>query len=314
MFEVKMTYQNPLQDHGFWSPSTSGSNFCEEDYQTSFYIAEFINTLSNLAYVYYAFRPPAVILPKTSTSPDQIRQSTNRHKSSTRDFHTPALIAVGLTSFIYHATLQALPQWLDESSMYLLAASFIHSLLTTTYLRTGTHKSENTIKSLPVTLITRQNTRQILLLLVLILSATSYISYATGNQTLHSVTFGVLIALSGLKMFYLTFTYETASQQAKIKKSRFLGLVPVTPTQRVLLISLLRSWGYLNLGFGLWLVDCNPSWCAWLRHVRNDVLVGTGLGYFTELHGWWHFFTARAAGEYIELVRVLTTPTVVEGR
>lgn len=68
---------------------------------------------------------------------------------------------------------------------------------------------------------------------------------------------------------------------------------------------------FLELGFGLWLIDCNPGWCAWLRYIRGDLEArGVGvLGYVTELHGWWHFFTARAAGEYIVLVRILTTPT-----
>lgn len=306
MFEIARSFYNPQQDHGFWSPSTSASNFCEEDYQTSYYVAEFINTISNLAYIYYALRPPTVAVKPpghtTSTSSKQWDLATNR---SIWDLHTPALIAVGLSSALFHGTLHSLPQWFDESSMYLLAASFIHSLLTTTYLRATTTKSEPNSKSLPYTHITRQNQRPIALCLVLVLSATSYISFATGNLTIHSVTFGLLLAVSGLKLIYLIFTFETPAQIRAAPKTRLLGFT-VTETQRTLLVALLRSWAFLELAFALWLVDCNPGWCNWLRYVRNEVLWWP-LGYVTELHGWWHFFTARAAGEYIVLVRVLTT-------
>lgn len=38
----------------FWGAPTANSNFCEEDYLVTRYIAEFINSLSNLAYIFYA--------------------------------------------------------------------------------------------------------------------------------------------------------------------------------------------------------------------------------------------------------------------
>ncbi|KAK8058763.1 YPC1-alkaline Ceramidase [Apiospora phragmitis] len=41
---------------GAWSPPTSTANFCEEDYVVSRYIAEFMNSMTNLPYVYFALR------------------------------------------------------------------------------------------------------------------------------------------------------------------------------------------------------------------------------------------------------------------
>lgn len=318
MFEVKRSFYSPLQDRGVWSPSTATSNFCEEDYQTSYYIAEFINTISNLAYIYYALYTPTIPINSITHKPSDPKHRITTSKP-TWDLHTPALMAVGITSGIFHMSMHSLPQWFDESSMYILAASFIHSLLTTTYIR-GDPPNPRTKAELAngkpppntsaTTVIIRQNHVQIAIMLAIILSATSYISYATGNLTIHSVTFGLLLILSGLKLISLIFTFETPAQIRQATRTKFLGLKMVTPTQRIMLKSLLKAWLFLNLAFGLWLVDCNPGWCAWLRYVRNEVLSGMGLGvvgYVTELHGWWHIFTARAAAEYIGLVRVLTT-------
>lgn len=41
---------DPHAHSGFWGPPTSACNFCEEDYAVTRYVAEFINTLTNLAY------------------------------------------------------------------------------------------------------------------------------------------------------------------------------------------------------------------------------------------------------------------------
>ncbi|RMD41718.1 hypothetical protein DV735_g3423, partial [Chaetothyriales sp. CBS 134920] len=62
-------------------------NFCEEDHVVTFAIAEFINTVSNLAYIYFA------------------------------------LVLLGLSSGVYHATLKHYNQIWDETGMYLLVAS-----------------------------------------------------------------------------------------------------------------------------------------------------------------------------------------------
>lgn len=43
--------------HGAWTPPSSSANFCEEDYDITRYIAEFMNSLTNLAYSNCPFHP-----------------------------------------------------------------------------------------------------------------------------------------------------------------------------------------------------------------------------------------------------------------
>ncbi|KAI1773173.1 ceramidase [Hypoxylon cercidicola] len=102
---------------GAWSPPTSSANFCEEDYVISRYIAEFINSLTNLAYVYFALRfmygrgSRGLFRPKT-------------------DFMSVSLLVLGICSFLFHASLRQTLQFADELGMLLLAWSLLQGLLT----------------------------------------------------------------------------------------------------------------------------------------------------------------------------------------
>ncbi|KAH8697103.1 alkaline phytoceramidase [Talaromyces proteolyticus] len=98
-------------DAGVWSPSSSAANFCEEDYVVTIYIAEFINTLSNLAYIYYAFQ---YIYPRT--------------RSPRIDLMSASLFLVGVCSFLFHATLHQETQFSDDLSMLFLAATLLQRL------------------------------------------------------------------------------------------------------------------------------------------------------------------------------------------
>ncbi|RMZ78924.1 hypothetical protein DV737_g3678, partial [Chaetothyriales sp. CBS 132003] len=95
---------DPLTGKGWWGEQTSAMNFCEEDHVVTFAIAEFINTLSNLAYVYFAF----ATWPKEAKWPPVTNVS---------------LFLLGLSSAVYHATLKHYNQIWDESGMYLVTAS-----------------------------------------------------------------------------------------------------------------------------------------------------------------------------------------------
>ena len=44
-FTIQRSFYDHSHDYGFFSPSTSGANFCEEDYQMTFYVAEFVNKI-----------------------------------------------------------------------------------------------------------------------------------------------------------------------------------------------------------------------------------------------------------------------------
>ncbi|KAI1326866.1 ceramidase [Xylariaceae sp. FL0255] len=102
---------------GAWSPPTSSANFCEEDYAVTAYIAEFINTLTNLLYVFFALRymygpgSRGLLAPKV-------------------DFMSLSLFILGIASFLFHASLRHILQFGDELAMLGLVWSILQGLLT----------------------------------------------------------------------------------------------------------------------------------------------------------------------------------------
>ncbi|KIW53892.1 hypothetical protein PV05_06301 [Exophiala xenobiotica] len=105
---------DPHALHGHWGPPTSVANFCEEDYAVTVYIGEFVNTFTNLAYVYWAFHE---LLPGESLL-------------STTAFPNLALFFVGVTSFAFHLTLKYATQLCDDLSMFWVCAAIIYELYT----------------------------------------------------------------------------------------------------------------------------------------------------------------------------------------
>ncbi|KAI0477090.1 ceramidase [Xylariaceae sp. FL0804] len=102
---------------GAWSPPTSSANFCEEDYAMTIYLAEFINTLTNLAYVYFALKymygpgSRGILAPKT-------------------DFMSISLLVLGIASFLFHATLRQNLQFADDLGMLGLVWAIVRGLFT----------------------------------------------------------------------------------------------------------------------------------------------------------------------------------------
>lgn len=279
---ITREFYDPSADKGYWSPSTSQSNFCEHDYGTSFYIVEFINTISNAAYVYFALRPQAII----SSPVGKGNQQGRRTDSVVWDVHTFGLLSVGLSSAYYHATLQYLPQILDQSSMYVLATGFCWDLLTTSYRSDGLTWT-----------VAKHSRREYAAIITIILVTVTILSQVTGYLLLHSITFALMLIFSGLKL---------------------MGLLrsPVNSNSKQYWWRFGKAYLLLNLGFACWLIDCDPGYCAALRNFRASIegslgVTGKVLGYFTELHGWWHILTGAAAAEWISLIREITRPRLV---
>ncbi|KAH8664620.1 ceramidase [Xylariales sp. PMI_506] len=102
---------------GVWSPPTSTANFCEEDYVITRYLAEYINALTNLIYVYYALR--------------YMYGSGSRGLFSPKwDFMSISLLVLGICSFLFHASLRHAMQFADEFAMLGLVWSLLQGLLT----------------------------------------------------------------------------------------------------------------------------------------------------------------------------------------
>ncbi|XXH01641.1 hypothetical protein Hte_008001 [Hypoxylon texense] len=97
-----------------------GDSFCEEDYVVSIYVAEFINSLTNFAYVYFALRYMYARGPRGSRGIFAPRT----------DFMSISLLVLGVCSFLFHASLRQTLQFADELGMLLLAWALLQGLLT----------------------------------------------------------------------------------------------------------------------------------------------------------------------------------------
>ncbi|OAA45931.1 alkaline ceramidase family protein [Beauveria brongniartii RCEF 3172] len=108
---------DPFALSGAWSPPTSRANFCEEDYVLTFYLAEFINSVSNIAYVYYALQYMYGPGSRGLWRPNL-------------DFMSVTLFILGVGSFLFHASLRQALEFVDELSMMGLIWSMLQATLT----------------------------------------------------------------------------------------------------------------------------------------------------------------------------------------
>ena len=87
---------------GFWGDVTASIDWCEGNYEVSYYIAEFWNSVSNLAFIV----PPLVVAYKLRKDLDTVYLMSLIYMAFT-----------GCGSFAFHATLKIIGQLWDELSM-----------------------------------------------------------------------------------------------------------------------------------------------------------------------------------------------------
>ncbi|GAP91306.1 putative alkaline ceramidase family protein [Rosellinia necatrix] len=176
--------------HGAWSPPTSSANFCEEDYAVTRYFAEFINTLTNLLYVFFALQymygpgSRGLFAPKA-------------------DFMSVSLFVLGIASFLFHASLRHTLQFGDELAMIGIVWSILQGLLTVRR-SSGYDRFINT--SLAV---------------VFPLFAAFYLW--TGKIIYHVIGFSIAIALIIVRGVYLFYWREPGFPPAKVAQWRVRG-------------------------------------------------------------------------------------------
>ncbi|XP_072035039.1 alkaline ceramidase 3-like [Amphiura filiformis] len=104
---------------GFWGEPTSTLDWCEENYVVSYYIAEFWNTVSNLALIL----PPLITIASFTKYQQQIE---------TRYYVACILMTiVGIGSWCFHMTLLFEMQMLDELPMIYAACVLIYCIFQT---------------------------------------------------------------------------------------------------------------------------------------------------------------------------------------
>ncbi|KAI8954528.1 ceramidase [Xylaria longipes] len=177
---------------GAWSPPTSSANFCEEDYAVTRYFAEFINTLTNLAYVFFALQfmygpgSRGLFAPKF-------------------DFMSISLLVLGIASFLFHASLRQNLQFGDELAMLGLVWSMLQGLL-------AVRRSSAYNQFINISLAT-----------VFPLFAMFYVW--TGKIIYHVIGFSIALALIILRSVYLFYWRKPGFPETKVAEWRIRGRI-----------------------------------------------------------------------------------------
>ncbi|EKD20913.1 alkaline phytoceramidase [Drepanopeziza brunnea f. sp. 'multigermtubi' MB_m1] len=304
----------PAHAHqGHWGLVDSQHNFCEEDYILTPYIAELINTLTNLTYLLYAYHG--------------IKNNANRKDAVLRNLSYLGIAAVGLGSAVFHATMKSWTQWYRAGGH---RPGYIHDPLHR--IQVFSERGEMGYGSWPGSMKTStgrliggrtgvpletkdqgSDARDDLSMLVAVatvlhrvctfdksLSTTVISGVAitagmtafsawhciTDETVMHSVLFAIMIVLVGQKTRMVI--TQRVSDPAVAKEVRKLAL-----------------WGGIIFisGFGIWNID--NAICSSLTRWKRAI--GMPWSFVLELHGWWHIFTGAGAYIFIALVEYLTS-------
>ncbi|KAI0476931.1 ceramidase [Xylaria cf. heliscus] len=177
---------------GAWSPPTSSANFCEEDYSVTRYFAEFINTLTNLAYVFFALQY-------------MYGHGSRGFFGPKFDFMSISLLVLGIASFLFHASLRQNLQFGDELAMLGLVWSMLQGLLTVRH-------SSAYDKFINISLA-----------IVFPLFALFYIW--TGKIIYHVIEFSIALGLIILRCVYLFYWRKPGFPATKVAEWRIRGRI-----------------------------------------------------------------------------------------
>ncbi|KAF2089062.1 alkaline ceramidase [Saccharata proteae CBS 121410] len=278
----------PPAGDGFWSPVTSTLNWCEEDYYATIYSAEIINTLTNLLFMYLAFKGIANCI-------------RNEHDTIFLVTFFGYLL-VGTGSFLFHTTLKYPMQLVDELSMiYTTCLMFYASF---------SHKRSRVYSvSLAVFLI------------ALALFITLYYHYLQ-DPAFHQNMYALLTAIVLFRSMYImevSIRPSLKANKAEAQRLKAEGDAVRGPPADALPkgqealaeqkrqderdVKILKNmWTMIAFGLGIFLGgfaiwNLDNEFCSTLRRWRRDV--GLPWGILLEGHGWWHLMTGTGAYFYI---------------
>ncbi|KAF2145466.1 uncharacterized protein K452DRAFT_324447 [Aplosporella prunicola CBS 121167] len=272
----------PPAGDGYWSPVTSTLNWCEEDYYATIYSAEIVNTLTNLLFVYLAFKGMANCV-------------RNDHDSIFLITFAGYLV-VGTGSFLFHSTLKYPMQLVDELSMIYTTCLMFYA--TFSYGRSRRYA-------------------QVLGLGLVALAAfiTGYYHYLQ-DPAFHQNMYALLTAVVLFRSMYImevrirpSFRAKRAAAATDADKVAAAGSKGKEQDARDSArrdardVEILRTmWtmiafglGIFLSGFAIWTLD--NEFCGALRRWRQQI--GLPWGVLLEGHGWWHLMTGTGAYFYI---------------
>ncbi|KAM7213746.1 akaline ceramidase [Rhypophila decipiens] len=250
---------DPFASQGVWGTPNGRANFCEEDYAITFYIAEFINSLSNVAYVYLALKS---IYPTRSHFPTKPKI----------DFMSFSLLALGIGSFLFHASLRKTLEFVDELSMLLLSWSMLDAVFAADISSPSN----------------RRLVRGAIAVFHIIFCA---VYLQTVNIIIQVVGFLGGMIITGFKSHYLLKGLKTSdpTDEKKLSEAKAKDLTN-------------RGWDavYVSLfGYLLWNIEF--MYCSELRAAK--AAIGLPTSWIFEFHGWWHVLTAIGAAQFMDVAR-----------
>ncbi|KAK6532106.1 hypothetical protein TWF694_003268 [Orbilia ellipsospora] len=260
---------------GYWSPQTSAANFCEVDYEVTHYVAEFINTLSNLAYIWQG----------VITLPSHLRGQGRELQVWKWPVENLALLLVGVGSAAFHLSLLHEAQIVDESGMYLLVGALDYRLWSHGMSVNGQRLFGLLLGSVVFGVI-----------------GWNFVGTHDGkaDNGIHLALFIALLTALWPKVLHMIKqqNIERKQQREKSTEEKTGG----DEIARKLMWEYRLGLIYFFSGFGLWLID--GRFCYDLRDIRS--IIRMPLAWLLEFHGWWHFLTALGAGRFVWVVRELT--------
>ncbi|KAL0261242.1 alkaline ceramidase ydc1 [Diplodia seriata] len=262
----------PGPQDGYWSP----------DYYATIYSAEIINTLTNLLFIYLAFKG--------------INNCLRNEHDSIFLVTFAGYLVVGTGSFLFHSTLKYPMQLVDELSMIYTTCLMFYA--TFSYGRSRAYA-------------------QALGLFLVALAAfiTGYYHYLQ-DPAFHQNMYALLTAVVLFRSIYimevrlrptLKAEEKAAASAAAVANGNAAAAAAAAPGEkrrrdardtdilRTMWIMIASGLSVFLGGFAIWTLD--NEFCGTLRSWRRDV--GLPWGILLEGHGWWHLMTGVGAYYYI---------------
>ncbi|KAG9768705.1 putative alkaline dihydroceramidase Ydc1, partial [Aureobasidium melanogenum] len=267
----------PPGQPGYWHPVTSTLQWCEEDYYATYYSAEIVNTLTNLIFIYLAYKGV---------------KSCRKHGHDTVfEVAYFGYFLVGFGSFMFHSTLKYPWQLVDELNM-------IYTTCLMAYASLSYSRSSQVQVGLGVFFV---------LFCAFITVYYHYIQDPTFHQTVYAALTVFIVFRSIYSMEYtLRPSLRQSEERHRLERQR--QNKPALSKQQQEYenqrdMQILKSM-WLLVGFGvsiflggfaIWGID--NQYCSTLRRWRRAI--GMPWGFLLEGHGWWHLMTGIGAYCYI---------------
>ncbi|KAL6155448.1 alkaline ceramidase ydc1 [Exserohilum turcicum] len=263
----------PPEQDGWFSPVTSTLDWCEENYVVTHYVAELVNTFTNLLFMYLAAKG--------------IRNCLKNGHDTVFLVAFVGYLIVGTGSFWFHASLKYPMQLVDELSM--IYTTCLMNFATFSY-----GKSRLYATMLGVGLMS------------LAVFITLYYHYLQ-DPTFHQNAYAALTAIVLFRAVYVMEInirprFRTREREAANPRLHggAKGARQKEDQRDQEIISTMWTMIAFGLsifvgGFAIWNLD--NVYCSKLIRWRREV--GMPWGFVLEGHGWWHLMTGVGAYFYI---------------